>query len=194
VPLDTLLATLEREAAAETERVVAEARARAAAVTAEGDARCTRRRAEVLARREAEGRAALLRDLAGARRDARATVLAARDRLLARIFAAVRAALPAAAGTTASRATLGADVAQALAFVGARPVVAHCPPALASELARLAKANGRLTVSPDPTIAAGFRLVTTDGALEVDDTLEGRLERLRPRLALAALAELGTQP
>jgi vacuolar-type H+-ATPase subunit E/Vma4 len=194
VPLDALLATLEREAVAETERLVAEARARAAAVTAEADASGARRRAEVLARREAEQQAALQRNLAGARREARATVLAARERLLAQLFAAVRAALPAAAAGSGYRDALPADLERALTFVGARPVVARCAPALASELARLAKANGRLTISPDPTIAAGFRLVTTDGALEVDGTLEGRVERLRPRLALAALAELGTQP
>lgn len=189
--MDALLASLERDAEAEIERVLADARARAAAVTVEVDERLARRRRETLARREAEARAGLERALASARHAARQRVLAARETLLERFFAELRALLPALAAAPAYRGALPAELARARVFAGDAAVTARCAPALAPALRRVARRNGRLTVRPDARVAAGFRLVTADATLEVDGTLEGRVERLRPRLALEALAAVG---
>jgi V/A-type H+-transporting ATPase subunit E len=189
--MDALLASLEREADAEIERLRSDARARAAALTAQAGERVTRRREATLGRREAEGRAALERALAGARHEARGQVLQARDALLERLFGELRAALPAIIETPAYRAALPAAFAQTLAFAGDQAVIVRCAPALAPLLRPLAKSHGGLTIHPDPELGAGFRIATTDGVLEVDGTLEGRAERLRPRLALEGLAALG---
>jgi vacuolar-type H+-ATPase subunit E/Vma4 len=47
-----------------------------------------------------------------------------------------------------------------------------------------------VTVEGDAAAPPGIRVVTSDGGIEVDNTLEGRLERLRVRLALEVLAAL----
>jgi len=189
--MDALLASLEREADAEIERLRSDARARAAALTAQAADRLRRRREATLGQREQEGRAALGRALAGARHEARGRVLQARDALLERLFGELRAALPAIIGTAAYRAALPAAFTRTLAFAGDQAVIVHCAPALAALLRPLVKSHGGLTIHPDPELTAGFRITTTDGVLEVDGTLEGRVERLRPRLALEALAALG---
>lgn len=188
--IDALLARLERDAEAEIARVLAGGRAQAAAVTAQAEQRIARRRQAALARREAERRAGMERALAGARHAARERVLQARETLLERCFARLRAALPSLAATAAYRGALAGDVARTLAFAGDRKVIVRCAPALTAALRRLVKTNGRLSVKPDARIAAGFRVATADGGLEVDATLEGRALRLRPRLALEALAAL----
>ena len=188
--IDALLASLEREADAQIERLGADARARAAAVTSQAADRLARRREATLGRREEEGRAALERALAAARHTAREQVLEARGVLLERLFAELRKALPAIIGTAAYRAALPAVFARTLAFAGDQAVIVHCAPTLTPLLRRVIKSNGRLSIRADPNLATGFRIATTDGVLEVDGTLEGRAERLRPRLALEALAAL----
>jgi V/A-type H+-transporting ATPase subunit E len=188
--IDALLASLEREADAEIERVRSDARARAAALTSQAADRSKQKREATLGQREEEGRAALERALAGARHAARGRVLEARGALLERLFGELRAALPAIIGTAAYRAALPAAFTRTLAFAGDQAVIVHCAPALAALLRPLVKSHGGLTIHPDPELGAGFRIATTDGVLEVDGTLEGRAERLRPRLALEALAAL----
>jgi vacuolar-type H+-ATPase subunit E/Vma4 len=52
----------------------------------------------------------------------------------------------------------------------------------------------RLTVEGDAAAPPGVTVVTTDGVITVDNTLEGRLERLRARLAIEVLAGLEASP
>jgi vacuolar-type H+-ATPase subunit E/Vma4 len=188
--MDALLATLEREADAEVTRVLDEARTRAAELTAAAEQRMAARRALTLGRREAEARADEERALSAARRAAQAQVLAARAETLDRVFAAVRAELPALGKSPAYRAQVGAHLEHVLRFAGDQPVTVQCSPAVSNALRATVKTNGRLRIESDRRIAAGFRIATMDGVLEVDATLESRLERLRPRLALEAVAAL----
>lgn len=188
--IDTLLATLEREAEAEIARVMDEARARAAALGAASDERIAVERGALLGVREAKARAELERALAAARSAARARVLAARTALLARVFAKLNEELPRVAKSAQYRARLGAQLEQLMPFAGGRPVTVRCSPDLAAALRAIVKTNGRCPIQPDSQIAAGFRLTTGDGVLEIDATLEGRIERLRPELALEALGAL----
>ncbi len=191
--IDALLAGLERAAEAEIARVASDGRAQAAAVTAQAEQRIARRRQEALGQREAEARAALERSLAGARHGARERVLRARAQLLDRFYAALRETLSELAAGAAYRAALPRDVTRALAFAGEQDVVVHCAPALTTVMRHAVKTNGRLSVKSDPGIGAGFKILAADGRLEVDGTLEGRALRLRPRLALEALAALGAR-
>jgi vacuolar-type H+-ATPase subunit E/Vma4 len=189
--MDALLAILEREAEAEVERLRADGHSRAAAVASQAADHLARQREETLGRREQEGRAALERALVDARRAARGRVLVARETLIGKLFGALRASLPAIIDTAAYRAALPAVFARTVTFAGDQAAIVHCAPALAPLLRSLIKSHEGLTVRPDPALADGFRIVTTDGALEVDGTLGGRAERLRPRLALEGLAALG---
>lgn len=188
--IDALLATLEREAAAEVARVLAEARTHAAELTHAAEQRMAERRAATLGKREAEARAQHERALAEARLTARGRVLEARAALLDRVFREVRAVLPELARSAEYRRSLGAQWRRLHDFVGDRPATVRAMPALTAALRRLIQTNGHVRIQADARIAAGFSVTTADGALEVDGSLESRLERQRPQLALAALAAL----
>ena len=188
--IDALLATLERNAEVEIARVLEEGRAAAAAVTEAAAQRLAERRQQALGAREAEGRAALARTLAAARRAARERVLTARHELLERLFAALRKCLPQVTAAPEYRAALGTGVRRTLTFAGGQPVVIRCAPRLVPSLRQAIRSNGKLRVEADPGIAAGYRVATTGGGLEIDATLEGWMERSRDRLAQAGLAAL----
>lgn len=188
--MDALLRTLEREAEAEIARLLDDARARGEALTREADERIAACRGATLQQREGAARKEHERALAAARRTARARVLEARAALLDRFFVQVRAVLPQLVRSPAYRRYLATELPRLNAFAGDRAVTVRCTPALSTTLRRLIKPNGHVRIRGDARIVAGLVVATADGALEVDGSLERRLERLRPRLALAALAAL----
>ena len=188
--IDGLLATLDRNAMAEIARIEAEGRTRAQAITDAAERRMRERRDAALGARRVEARITLERALAAARHAARERALEARAALLDRVFAAIRAVLPEAAISAEYQARMANELEQARAFTAERPAVVRCAPGLAEKLRQVARTNGRLKIEPDGGISAGFRVATEDGALEVDATLEGRLRRAQPRIAIEALAGL----
>lgn len=190
--IDELLATLERQSGAEIAQIRADGQARAAELTAASERRIAERRAATLGRRETEAHARHERELSRIRHAARARVLEARAALLERVFEQLRRALPSVATSSAYRAGLAARLRRLRAYSGETPVTIECMPALAAALRRLVKTNGDLRIRGDRHIAAGFRLVTTNGRVEIDARLDTLLERRRPRLALEALAALTT--
>lgn len=191
--LEHLLEALERDASAQIEQVLAQARAEADRLTTAATETRERRRRDAQGARERSRLQEVEHAVTLARRSARRSVLEARERLLERVFTAARAELPAAAAGSAYRAALPVALTGALAAVGNEPAVISCPKALARELERLCPAN-RASVEVDPAAGSGFRLVTADGAVEVDDTLEARLDRLRPILARRVLTQLELEP
>ncbi len=187
--LEHLLEALERDGNAQIEQLLAQARAEADRFTAAGTEGLERRRGEVRAQGERSRHQEVEHAVTLARRGARRSVLEARERLLERVFAAARAELPVAATGAAYRATLPAALAGALAAIGNEPAVIRCPKALAGDLERLRPVD-RTSIVIDAATGSGFRLTTADGAVEVDDTLEARLERLGPLLARRVLTQL----
>jgi vacuolar-type H+-ATPase subunit E/Vma4 len=189
--LDPLLAALRHQADAEREQLLAAARAEAGRLVSEAEARTrTERTGQVDARRSAFQSAAELR-AADARRTARRGVIEARQRLLDRVFGAALDLIPEAGVGLAYRATLPARLRRALACTGDAPVAIHGAPGIAAELGSLTAAQAHCVVRAAPEIRAGLRLATVDGRLDVDDTLEGQLERRRPELSLGVLADFG---
>jgi len=190
VPLGELLAALTREAERDAARLRADAAARATAIADGAAAQANRVRAAQLGERESQWRAEAERALGAARHAARAQVLAARDALLERVHAAVRARLPELVDDPAYRAVLSRDVRAALAYLGDEPVTLRCTPALADAVRALVADDARVRVEPGAAVGTGVRAVSADGAVEVDNTLEGRLDRLRARVSFAALHRL----
>lgn len=191
MPLDQLLAALERDATAQAERLLAEARATADRVTAAAAESIERRRGETLGAHEREQRAVVQATLSAARRAARRDVLQARERLLDRVFAAARSALPQALAHPTYRAALPERLAAALACVEAGgEAEVRVPAALAADVRTAVSGASRVTVRVDHDADSGFRLTTADGILEVDDTLETRLNAQRPRLVRDVLRQL----
>lgn len=191
MPLDQLLAALEREASRTGEHLLAEARAEAERLTAGTEREIAQRRDTAAAAAAGEQRGALERAISDAARAARRDTLIARERLLARVFAAVRTALPETIAQSSYRASLPTRVAAAVAcFDDREPTVLRCPASLVASLQSIVAEHPAITVQESHDAGSGFRLATADGTIEVDDTLESRLETARPSLARKALQQL----
>ncbi|HEU5169276.1 MAG TPA: hypothetical protein VFU46_01990 [Gemmatimonadales bacterium] len=167
--LADLLDTLERDAEGRAAARMAAARAEADRLTAEARERLERRRAAALAEREGELWAAAASEIELARREAVREVLLAREAALERVFARARELLAARAADPALAPEWDRDAADALTFLGGREAVTRRPPEV-----------------------AGVRVAALDGSIVIDGTLEGRLERLRSRLAIEVARRLET--
>jgi vacuolar-type H+-ATPase subunit E/Vma4 len=107
--------------------------------------------------------------------------------LVARVFATAREKFAETLENPAYQAMLPARLEEAMACVGDRAVPLRAHPRLAAALAR--PVGERATIREDPAVGAGFRAVTEDGTLEVDCTLEARLQTLTPILSLELLKQ-----
>lgn len=189
--LDHLLEALSREAGATAERLRAEARTEAARIAALSDALAGRQVQQEVDRAVRDRRERVEIAVAAARHAARKDVLDARARLLGRVDRAVRAACPAALADPRIQATLSAHLAPALAyFPDEASVSARCAPTLSGPLRAAWPASRTGKVRPDQGIGSGFRLTGGDGRIEVEVTLEGRLEAQRAELEREALRRL----
>lgn len=192
--LEHLVGTLTREAEAEAAAILATARAEADAIRARSEHVLETSRESTRAAGEARRRAAVEVALVEARRTGRREMLEARRRALDRVFAAARAALPAASERPEYRAGVAPAVEMALGCLGDRAATLRCNPALKAQIEPLVRARPGLAVVVDPGAGSGFRVVADDGTLEIDSTLESRLARLTPRLAIEISAQLGSAP
>jgi vacuolar-type H+-ATPase subunit E/Vma4 len=132
--------------------------------------------------------------LADARHASRQRMLDARLRLLDQVFAAAHALLPEAVNGAGYRAALPRHIAEALEAAGDEPAVIRCSEALAPAVQAVVAARPNVAVRIDAAAPPGVVVTTTDELIEVDQTLGGRLGRLRPRLALEVLARLDMSP
>jgi vacuolar-type H+-ATPase subunit E/Vma4 len=192
--LEQLVEALQHQAEAEAAAILSSARTEAAALRSRSEADLTARRGALGAALEADRRSAVEVALASARHAARREVLEARNRLLERVFAAARTQFPDALQRPEYRATLPAQIAEALECLGKRDGTLHCHPALHQELERLLGARAGLRLFPDPAIGPGFKVVSQDGAVEIDGTLDDRLVRLATRVAVRVFAKLEAAP
>lgn len=191
--IDHLLAALEREAAQQVAALRAGAEAEAARITQEADAHLAHRKQDALGAREAELRGAAETAVGAARGTARRLMLEARERFLGRVFDSARAMFPAALASEAFQTALPRHVAEALRPLSGEPTVIRCPAALGDAVRRAAAGREGVTVESDPQARAGITAETPEHAILVDNSLEARLERLRPRLAIDVLARGGKE-
>ena len=193
--LDHLLAALERDAAETADRLVAEALAEASRLDARSTEEVARRREAEVARVAEERRATMEREIAGVRRRSRGEALAARARFLDRFEAALRREFPTLLARPEYLAELREEIAQGIgSFAGEGGVTVRCPGTLEKGVRNALPKEGRVELAVDEGVGNGFRLVSGDGALEVEDTLEGRLAARRDALAREALQLVGGAP
>lgn len=188
--LTHLLDALERDARSQIDRLSAAARAEADGITAESATRLGERRRLALEEFDRRYRYELEQALTAARRAKRRAVLEARQRLLQRVFDAVRGLLPGALDLDSYRKSLPTVLGGALAALGDGPVVIRCTPAIRPLLETLQR-PASVSVVPDDTVGSGFLVQATDGSVDVVDTLEERLERRRIELTRRVLEQLG---
>ncbi len=193
--LDHLLAALERDATVAAERLLAEGRAEAGRLTAASTATADQRRDAEVTRVRQERRARMEEELGVARRAARGELLGARERLLGRIDAELRRALPAAVGRPEYQGSLPQRVMAGLACLAEDEQVTVRAPAALIPAIRKAWPRGRVSaITPDEAAGSGFRLASADGAVEIEETLEARYTSLRGVLMREALQQLGEAP
>lgn len=192
--LDHLITILRREAEAEASAIHAAAAAEAAAIRDRSEAEVAERRTRVLSVRQRDRAAAVELALVSARQAARREILEARRRVLTRVLEAVRSRLPEALTTAEYLAAFPDQLNEALHCLGARGGTLRLQPALVDRAGPLLASHSSVSVLADAAIGAGFLLQSADGALEIDGTLEDRLDRLSSRIALDVMADLEGHP
>lgn len=190
--LRELVLALERDALARITAVRDDATAEAGRVRAEARARLALRRATELATRGAELKAAAAGTLDVSRREGALRALTARADALEAILVRARKLLAATVPGRDVEAGIRRDLDAALAYTGASGVVVRCPsswvPALQSALA----GRAGVRVEEGEGVGAGVVVRAADGSVEIDATLENRLARLWPGIAIELLRDAET--
>ena len=190
--LRELVLALERDALARITAVRDEATADAARLQADARARLALRRTTDLATRQAELSAAASGTLDAARRDASARALTARAEALQGILTRARALLVATVPQAAMQAGIRRDLEAALAYAGGNDAVVHCPKAWTPLLKPALAGRSGVKLEAGEEVAAGVIVRAADGSMEIDATLENRLARLWPGIAIELLRGMET--
>jgi vacuolar-type H+-ATPase subunit E/Vma4 len=191
--LAELLRSLEEEANARVRALLAEARAAAERLRTDQAADLARRCAAARDAREVELRSAAARELEAGRRQAARQLLEARADVLARVRRRAEARLADRAADPAGVPRLARDLALALEYLGPAPAIVEAPAALVDALRATVSDTSRVTFGPSDD-GRGLKIRTPDGALSVDASIEHRLARAWPRLAIALAGRLEALP
>lgn len=187
--MQELVETLEREAEARSESILAEAREAAAALVVDAERQLEGRieaRIEAGARR---WRRDATRRVAEARRAAEERVLGARAALLETVFERAAARLTSVPATSRYQAIAPRLLERALSFLPPTGVRVVCDPATAQALSGSGeRSEARIEVRPDAE--PGLVAQSSDGSVTVDATLGAFLVRLRPALAVEVAARV----
>jgi len=178
-----LVAILERESAAEIERILSEARERAAQITAEARRQAAEQLEAARVRAEGERRAAMARAASSAQVRAAALVLQAKDRAIAGVFARAEEELRRMPqDPTRYAGALRALIREAAAGLSGRLVVEVHPTDrdLARRVVKDLGLDAEVAAADD--VSGGARVSTADRRFVVENTLVSRVERVRPVL------------
>jgi vacuolar-type H+-ATPase subunit E/Vma4 len=194
--LADLLRTLEEDAAARREALLARAKADAEGLRAESGADLARRRAAALAAREAELRATAARATEVARRQAARRWLESRSATHERIRRRAETRLAEQASDPGWLPSLAHDVVLALEYMGSAPSIIEAPVPLLEYLRGTIAGLAQVTLEAagDGDGRRSLLVRSADGSLTVDATLESRLARAWPRLAIDLAARLEALP
>ena len=185
-----LTAILQKEAAAEIARVLADAKARAEQVEAEAKAAAQAYVESQRQRLEAERKAAMAKAQSGAQVQAAALVLRAKDEAVAGVFRqAGQALLRLQQDRARYAAVLRGLIKEAAAGLSGRIVLEVHPEdrETAVHLVRELGLDAEVRTADD--VRGGARVATPDRRLFVENTLASRIERVRP-LLVSEVAQL----
>lgn len=188
--LQELLRALREQAAERREAELSHAEAEVERIRRASRAALARRRESFLAGVRRDEEEAARRALSRARADAAEGVLEARERLLERVRERVGARIRDAATEPAYLSALPNEVDAALARMPPGPVTVSAPESLVHAVERATENRTGITVATLSDDGPGFRALDDEGTVEVDGTLEPRLARAWPRIAMAVLQEV----
>lgn len=188
--LDALLAALEREASAETDRHLSAARAEAERIREAGEVRAAAlvaaRRREVAADHARRSTAAMTAVV----RAARARELQAQAALLEQVRVRTRDVL-ASAPLREWQPALPTLLEAGLRFAGAGEVEVRCSSAAEAAVRQALTGRSDVRVVADPDVPAGIEVRRVDSTMRVRLTLPDRLDALWPAIRLAVLDAVG---
>jgi vacuolar-type H+-ATPase subunit E/Vma4 len=179
-----LVTLLEREAAAEREQILSDARSQADEVRAQAKREADEQLAATRARLEADAKAALVKAQSTAQLRTSSLVLQAKEEEIARAFAAAEVELSKfIRDPQRYPAALRAFIEEGVRGLQGRAVVTVSPAdhVLVQDLVR--HRGWDVTVQTDPAVQGGARVGSPDGRFVVTNTVASRLERARPALA-----------
>lgn len=178
-----LSALLEREAGAEIEEILSEARERASEIVAQAESEAETLRASRERTAENQRQAALVRARSSAQLEAASKRLRAQQDAIVGVFDAAAEELEALTRDPARyEKVLTALAREALQGVSRRPdaIVVHPDEERVARKA-LSELDADAALETDPSVRGGVRLRT--GRVSVENTLQGRLDALRDELA-----------
>lgn len=187
--MQELIETLEREAEARSESILAEAREAAAALVLDAERQLEGR---IEARIEAgarKWRRNATRRVAEARRAAEERVLAARAKLLGTVFELAATRLAGIPDTPRYQALAPRLLDRALSFLPPTGVTVVCDPATARAVTSTGESS-EARIEARPGAPPGIVAQASNGSVTVDATLGAFLERLRPALAMEIAARV----
>lgn len=179
-----LSAELRRRAEEAAEEILRAAEGDAERIKVEAQRAVGVREREVLEEREQSYRAQTRVHLAAARHEAMRVVLLARTRLVQRVLDRAKALLPEALHSEAYASLLSREVEEALEFIDDQSVVIQCPTALEPVVREKLVSSSSATIDTESEPGMGFIAIGRGGDVRVDGTLETRLVRLAPLLAI----------
>lgn len=190
--LQDLLNALRQQAATRRSEELARARAEAGRIRTEAEAALERRRRDFVAQAREDEEAVARRVVAHARAEAAEGVLAARDRFLHRVRTALEERISGLEDDPDYRRTMADDLRDAVDRLPDGPVVVRTRPSLAPLVREVVAGEARMAVETSEDMGHGFVAVASGKGVEIDATLEARLDHVWQRLAVAALAEVGS--
>ena len=188
--LRELVLALERDAQARIAAVCAEAVAAADQVRAEASMQLARRRSIDLATRAAELNAVAAGAVDIARREAAVRSLTARAEALGAILARARALLATTVPDVKLQAGIQRDAVAAMEYLGPTAAVLRCHPAWIPALRPVFARRSDIRLEESEKVGVGMIVLATDGHVEIDATVESRLTRLWPGLAIELLRRI----
>ncbi|OLC32588.1 MAG: hypothetical protein AUH31_00240 [Armatimonadetes bacterium 13_1_40CM_64_14] len=185
-----LVTILEKEATAEIERILTEARGQAEQLMAQANQDAQAYLAEQRQRIDAERKATLVKADSAAQVRASALVLQAKDQAIAEVFVAAEAELSRLQqDKTRYGAILRGLIREASGALSGRMTVEANPQDLA--LVNQAVKELRLDAEVKPgEVSGGVRLISGDGRFVVENTLASRVARVRSLIAPEIAAQL----
>ncbi len=179
-----LITLLEREAAAERDQVLSEARSQAAVLTSDAQRQADEMLVAHTEQRAAETKAALVKARSTAHLRAAALVLRAKEEAIAAVFAGAEAELAKLVGNGQRYpAALRLFIGEALQGFSGRAIVSVNPADQPVVQAMVKERGWDVALQADPSVQGGARIASPNGRLIVTNTLSSRLDRARPVLS-----------
>ncbi len=190
--LPDLLRALRAQAAERRDEELSAAVRLAECVRSESRSALERRRGDFVARLRQEEEEIAHREVSRSRAEAAAAQLAARDRLLNRVRAALDVRIGKAGTDAAYLGSLARELSEGLRRLPEGRVLVRARPELLDAIASALAGNDRVDLEASPDLGAGFTASVPTEGVELDGTLVTRLEHAWPLLAVGVLRDAAT--